>query len=124
MTNDKGFDLNSIDFDDWDDAKETAAIEQIAKNVKPRHIIGGDMFIVEFADKKRIVLPLRISLDDVEAISSTTNDGIEQIRILLDRIGDKETTRIISAEPIAAMTSVAIDYFAAIEKISGATMGK
>lgn len=118
-------DIDRIDFDAWNDKKENEAIDALAKASRPRHAIGGDLYIALLPDGTRIKLPLRLSLADVQAITTDpTSDGVDQVIKLLDRIGDKKTTDIIKNAPIATMSAIADDYFQIIGKITNTTLGK
>ncbi|KFI44699.1 hypothetical protein [Bifidobacterium biavatii] len=118
-------DLATIDFDNWTDQQEQDAINQLAKQSRPRHIIGGNQFIAEFPDKKRVTLPLTLSLADINAMTQNNeDDAVQQVITLLERLGDKKTVDTITTEPVASMAAIASDYFETIQKITGATMGK
>src|ERR1051325_9297715 len=73
------------DFDSWSEEAETKAIAALEPKIK--HIIVENRFIGRFEDGTIIELPLRLSVDDVDALTTNNEGAVDQLKGILTRSG-------------------------------------
>lgn len=115
----------TYDFDAWDEAAEDAAITEAAKAADVRYIlVEGRLFVAKFPGGRIIETPLKISLADIEAIQSETDDQIEQIKTLLAMLGQDDDLAYLAQESLTSVSIFAEKYFRVFARIAGAALGE
>lgn len=114
------------EFDEWDEIKETEALEEVAKQVKVRHIIKNNEYWALTPGGTVYKLPLYLSIADFEALSNTQTDteSLEQVkRILTVFAGDEQAERL-EHEPMQVAFNLIQDYGETLTKSQGVELGK
>ncbi len=109
------------EFDEWDETKETEALEEVAKQVRVRHIIKNNEYWALTPGGTVYKLPLYLSIADFEALSNTQTDteSLEQVkRILTVFAGDEQAERL-EHEPMQVAFNLIQDYGALLAKTQG-----
>lgn len=114
------------EFDDWDEAKESEALAEVAKQIKVRHIIKNNEYWALTPGGTVYKLPLYLSIADFEALSgaSTDTDSLDQVkRILTVFAGDEQAERL-EHEPMQVAFNLIQDYGETLAKSQGVELGK
>lgn len=113
------------DFESWDEAAEQAAIAAAAAAVEVKYIIiEGRTFVARFPDGEIVKVPIKVSLNDISAITTETSDELEQVKSLLQILGQDDDLEVLGNEDILAVTDFAAKYFRVFEKISQVALGE
>ena len=113
------------DFETWDEAAEQAAIAAAAAAVEVKYIIiEGKTFVARFPDGEIVKVPIKVSLNDISAITTETSDELEQVKSLLQILGQDDDLEVLGNEDILAVTDFAAKYFRVFEKISQVALGE
>ena len=113
------------DFESWDEAAEQAAIAAAAAAVEVKYvIIEGKTFVARFPDGEIVKVPIKVSLNDISAITTETSNELEQVKSLLQILGQDDDLEILGNEDILAVTDFAAKYFRVFEKISQVALGE
>ena len=113
------------DFESWDEAAEEAAIAEAAAASDVKYIIvEGKTYVARFPDGQIIKVPLTVSLADIEAITTETSDEMQQVKSLLQILGQDDDLEVLGNEDILAVTDFAAKYFRVFEKISQVALGE
>lgn len=115
------------DFDNWDEAAETAAVADLAESLTEiRHIIVGDKIVFEMPDKRHIELTLKLQTKDMLAVSKMDSGGsdLQSLMALLDLLKDKQTSDRLSEYHVSTVAKVATKYFDVLGKVTQASLGK
>ena len=113
------------DFESWDEAAEQAAIAAAAAAVEVKYIIiEGKTFVARFPDGEIVKVPIKVSLNDISAITTETSDELEQVKSLLQILGQDDDLEVLGNEDILAVTDFAAKYFRVFEKISQVALGE
>ena len=113
------------DFESWDEAAEQAAIAAAAAAVEVKYIIiEGRTFVARFPDGEIVKVPIKVSLNDISAITTETSDELEQVKSLLQVLGQDDDLEVLGNEDILAVTDFAAKYFRVFEKISQVALGE
>lgn len=112
-------------FDQWDEAAEEAAIAEAAAAADVRYvIIGGKTFVGRFPDGAIVRAPLGISVADLEALSAEFDNPVDQVKALLERIGDADGVAELERQPLSSVVIFATRFFGVFEKIASVALGK
>ena len=113
------------DFESWDEAAEQAAIAAAAAAVEVKYIIiEGRTFVARFPDGEIVKVPIKVSLNDISAITTETSNELEQVKSLLQILGQDDDLEVLGNEDILAVTDFAAKYFRVFEKISQVALGE
>ena len=113
------------DFESWDEAAEQAAIAAAAAAVEVKYIIiEGKTFVARFPDGEIVKVPIKVSLNDISAITTETSNELEQGKALLQILGQDDDLEVLGNEDILAVTDFAAKYFRVFEKISQVALGE
>ena len=113
------------DFETWDEAAEQAAIAAAAAAVEVKYIIiEGKTFVARFPDGEIVKVPIKVSLNDISAITTETSNELEQVKSLLQILGQDDDLEVLGNEDILAVTDFAAKYFRVFEKISQVALGE
>lgn len=113
------------DFESWDEAAEQAAIAAAAAAVEVKYvIIEGKTFVARFPDGEIVKVPIKVSLNDISAITTETSNELEQVKSLLQILGQDDDLEVLGNEDILAVTDFAAKYFRVFEKISQVALGE
>lgn len=113
------------DFESWDEAAEQAAIAAAAAAVEVKYIIiQGKTFVARFPDGEIVKVPIKVSLNDISAITTETSNELEQVKSLLQILGQDDDLEVLGNEDILAVTDFAAKYFRVFEKISQVALGE
>ena len=113
------------DFESWDEAAEQAAIAAAAAAVEVKYIIiEGKVFVARFPDGEIVKVPIKVSLNDISAITTETSNELEQVKSLLQILGQDDDLEVLGNEDILAVTDFAAKYFRVFEKISQVALGE
>ena len=113
------------DFESWDEAAEQAAIAAAAAAVEVKYvIIEGKTFVARFPDGEIVKVPIKVSLNDISAIITETSNELEQVKSLLQILGQDDDLEVLGNEDILAVTDFAAKYFRVFEKISQVALGE
>ena len=113
------------DFESWDEAAEQAAIAAAAAAVEVKYIIiEGKTFVARFPSGEIVKVPIKVSLNDISAITTETSDELEQVKSLLQILGQDDDLEVLGNEDILAVTDFAAKYFRVFEKISQVALGE
>ena len=102
---------SDIDFDNWDDKKEEAALKEIAAAAKCKYAIGDQHFYGRFPDGTVLSMPLDISLEDVNEISQDDVASADQVETFI-------------SQPTPSMIDMANKYFETFQKINQLVLEK
>ncbi len=109
-----------FDFDNFD---EDAAIADEAKDIV-RVVFGGGVFAGKFRDGTVVHLPLDIPSRLVEDLDIEGKTAVQQLEALLDAMGLKDRAQKVLDQGVISSVVFAQKFFDAIEKITGAALGK
>ena len=114
------------EFDDWDETKETEALAEVAKQVKVRHIIKGDVYWALVPGGRTYKLPLSMSIDDFTRLSNTSDDteSVEQLKRILSAFAGDKQAKALNGEPVQVVFNLLSDYGDAVVRAQGASLGK
>lgn len=113
------------DFESWGEAAEQAAIAAAAAAVEVKYIIiEGKTFVARFPDGEIVKVPIKVSLNDISAITTETSNELEQVKSLLQILGQDDDLEVLGNEDILAVTDFAAKYFRVFEKISQVALGE
>lgn len=113
------------DFESWDEAAEQAEITAAAAAVEVKYIIiEGKTFVARFPDGEIVKVPIKVSLNDISAITTETSNELEQVKSLLQILGQDDDLEVLGNEDILAVTDFAAKYFRVFEKISQVALGE
>lgn len=117
---------DGLDFDTWDEAAETAAIQQIADNAGIKYVVGDGSFWGRFPDGRIIKTPVKITVSVLEKVSELTSSGdeVEQVRQILTLLGDQASADYLNNADLISVTDYATKYFKVFERITKVTMGE
>jgi hypothetical protein len=107
------------DFDSWSEEDEEKAIAALVPQIK--HIIVEKTFVGRFPDGVIVKLPLSISLDDIDAMSETTPNPVDQVKELLNRMGGPEALAEFTRHDLAETIVMAERFFQVFTRIAGAS---
>lgn len=115
----------TYDFDSWDEAAEEAAIAEAAASTQVRYIISEHrLFVAKFPDGKIFKVPLQISFADIESVRESGGDDADQIKKLLDLLGDEEGAEELGRRDILSVMDFAMKFFRVFEKITKVASGE
>lgn len=114
------------DFDNWDEEKEAAAIEEIAANqTNFRYLISGNSLVVELPSKDIAEFPLDITTDDIErAMENESATEAELFLNLIRQLELKEASTNLKGTNLILLSKIAMLYFETIGKITGVALGE
>lgn len=112
--------VEEYDFDAWNDEAEAQAILALTPDI--RHIIVEKNFIGRFPDGAIVKLPLEISLDDIERLSSDFPNPVDQVKALLDTMGGEDAVREFSRHNMTDTIVMADRFFSIFSRIAGASL--
>lgn len=112
--------VEEYDFDSWTPEDEEKAIAALAPEIK--HIIVERSFIGRFSDGVIVKLPLSISLDDIDALTEETDNPVDQVKILLERIGGKDALSDFTSQNMSDTIAMAQRFFSVFSRIAGASV--
>ncbi|WRS30603.1 hypothetical protein U6G28_02635 [Actinomycetaceae bacterium MB13-C1-2] len=112
-------------FDAWDEAAEEAAIAEAAKLADvPYIIIEGRIFAGRFPDGEILKCPLDFSVADLEAITADHDNPVDQVKALLNRLGNEKTAGALETKDLASVVIYAEKFFNVFNRIAGVALGK
>ncbi|WP_291053729.1 hypothetical protein [Herbiconiux sp.] len=106
------------DFDGWTPEAETKAIAALAPEIP--YIIVEKNFVGRFPDGIIVKMPLSISLDEVDALSS--GDPVDQFKALLTTLAGEEAAKQFSRHDLAETVVMSSKFFAVFERIAKASL--
>ena len=113
------------DFESWDEAAEEAAITEAAAASDVKYIIvEGKTYVARFPDGQIIKVPLKVSLADIEAITTETSDEMQQVKSLLQILGQDDDLVMLSQQSLISVSIFAERYFRVFEKVSKVALGE
>lgn len=112
--------FSDADFDNWTEDDETKAIAALAPQIK--HIIVEKNFIGRFEDGTIVRLPLSISVDDLDALTETTENPVDQVKVLLEQVGGKEALADFTRQNLTETIAMADRFFQVFTRIAGASL--
>ena len=112
--------FTDADFDNWTDADEEKAIAALAPDIK--HIIVEKTFVGRFEDGVIVQLPLNISLDDLDALSESTENPVDQVKSMLRTIGGDDAVREFSAHNFTETLAMTTRFFDVFQRVAGAKL--
>lgn len=112
--------VEEYDFDSWTEDDEEKALAALAPDVK--HIIVERSFVGRFRDGTIIKLPLDISLDDIDVLSESHDNPVDQIKALLAQIGGDDAAKEFTRQNMADAIAMATKFFNVFARIAGATV--
>ena len=112
--------VEEYDFDSWTDEDEEKALAAIRPDI--RHIIVERNFIGRFEDGSIVKLPLTISLDDIDRLSSEFASPVDQVKALLDTMGGDDAVREFSRHDLTETIMMADRFFTIFGRIAGAAL--
>ena len=112
-------------FDAWDEAAEEAEIQHAARVMDVRYIIvEGRTFAGRFPDGTIVKAPLSISVDDLDALTAEHDNPVDQVKALLERIGDADGAKALGAQNLTSVVIYANRFFDVFQRVAQASMGK
>ncbi|WGD38474.1 hypothetical protein [Lysinibacter sp. HNR] len=108
------------DFDSWTEEAEAKAIAGLAPDIK--YIIVEKNFIGRFVDGTIIELPLNVSLDTINELSETSDSPVDQIKLLLTKIGGAKAAAEFTRQNLAEAMALAVKFFDVFTRISQASL--
>ena len=112
-------------FDAWDEAAEEAAIQHAARVMDVRYIIvEGRTFAGRFPDGTIVKAPLSISVDDLDALTAEHDNPVDQVKALLERIGDADGAKALGVQNLTSVVIYANRFFDVFQRVAQASMGK
>lgn len=112
-------------FDNWDDAQEEAALAAAAAAADVKHvIIEGRLFAGRFPDGTIVQAPLTFSVADIEAITATADNPVDQMKALFSRIGQDASVETLEGQNLASVVIYAEKFFNIFSKIAEVALGK
>ena len=113
------------DFESWDEAAEEAAIAEAAAASDVKYIIvEGKTYVARFPDGQIIKVPLKVSLADIEAITTETSDEMQQVKSLLQILGQDDDLVMLSQQSLISVSIFAERSFRVFEKVSQVALGE
>lgn len=119
--------ITDKDFDTWTEDDEEAAIKQIAAESSVRYIIVEKDFVGRFPDGTILRAPVRLSVNDLDVITSTDADGgteVDQIKALLRVLGREEDLAVFEAQDLVSATDYAMKYMKVFSRVAGIALGE
>ena len=117
--------IDALMFDTWDEAAEEAAIQHAARVMDVQHIIiEGRTFAGRFPDGTIVKAPLSISVDDLDALTAEHDNPVDQVKALLERIGDADGAKALGAQNLTSVVIYANRFFDVFQRVAQASMGK
>lgn len=119
--------ITDKDFDTWTEDDEEAAIKQIAAESSVRYIIVEKDFVGRFPDGTILRAPVRLSVNDLNVITSTDADGgteVDQIKALLRVLGREEDLAALEAQDLVSATDYAMKYMKVFSRVAGIALGE
>lgn len=113
-------DLDSIDFDAWTKDDEQKAIEALAPKIK--YVIVEKSFIGRFEDGAKVKLPLNISLDELDSLSEEAADPVDQVKLMLERLGGPESRDEFTRHSLPETIAMAQKFSEVFQRIAGAKL--
>lgn len=110
------------DFDSWDEESEQKALQAIAPKVK--YIIVEGEFVGRFTDGTIVRMTLSLSVDDIDDVTSSSDNPIDQFKSLLVKLGDKKSAAEFTKRDLAEAMAMASKFFELIEKKAKASLGE
>lgn len=110
--------FTDADFDNWTDDDETAAIAALAPEVK--HIIVEKTFVGRFEDGVIVQLPLTITLNDLDELSESTENPVEQVKTMLRKLGGDEAARQFADHNFTETLAMTTRFFDVFQRVAGA----
>ena len=112
-------------FDAWTDEAEEEAIAAAAAAADVKHIIvEGKLFAGRFPDGTIVRAPLTFSVSDLEAITDSADNPVDQIKALFKRLGDEESVERLEEQSLTSTVIYAERFFATFARIAEVAMGK
>lgn len=112
-------------FDNWDEAQEEAALAAAAAAADVKHvIIEGRLFAGRFPDGTVVQAPLTFSVADIEAITATADNPVDQMKALFSRIGEDASVETLEGQNLASVVIYAEKFFDIFSKIAQVALGK
>ena len=112
---------DEYDFDSWSEDDEEKAIEAVATSIKVPHIIVENSFVGRFPSGEIVKVPLRVPVEIADIADQETNP-VDQLRSILDKLGDKKATETILSQGLLETVAFANSYFSTIQRIAGASL--
>lgn len=112
--------VEKYDFDAWSEADEEKALAALAPEIK--YIIVEKNFIGRFSDGTIVKLPLSITLDDIDALTEKTENPVDQVKVLLERIGGKDAVSEFTKQNMADTIAMAGKFFSIFSRTAGASL--
>lgn len=117
-------DLNEL-FDTWDEAKEEEALAEAAVAVDvPCIIIEKRIVAGRFPDGTIIKAPLAFSVQDLDEVTATHDNEVDQLKALLVAMGNEESAAALEKQNLASVVIFASKFFNLFQKMAQVALGK
>lgn len=112
-------------FDNWDEAQEEAAIAAAASAADVKYVIvEGKTFAGRFPGGTIVQAPLTFSVADLEAVTVEHANPVDQLKALLERLGDGDSASVLEAQNLASVVIFAEKFFETFSRIAEVALGK
>lgn len=111
------------DFDSWDEAKEAAAVAEIASGFGVRHALGDSTYFAKTSTGNVYKLPLKISISTFERLTDDAGDPIDAIKGLLREFAPDCYEPLLD-EPIQVVSALLVDFMKVVGKTQGVELGE
>lgn len=112
--------FTEADFDNWTPKDEEQAIAALAPEVK--HIIVEKTFVGRFEDGVIVQLPLNISLNDLDELSESTENPVEQVKSMLLKLGGEEAAKQFADHNFTETLAMTTRFFDVFQRVAGAKL--
>jgi hypothetical protein len=109
------------EFDQWTEQDDRAALAAIADTMKVRHIIKNDCVWFLAPHGHLYKLPLTISINDFEQLSSAQDDAesAQSLKRILREFAGEEYASQLANEPVQVTINILAEYGTLITKAQG-----
>lgn len=123
-TESKGFEPTDEDFESWSDERESESVREAAGMFKTKYVVGGGTFFAKAPSGSVYRLPLGISIDQFEALSSEDDvESVSALKAIVETFAPDDAEKL-AGEPILVLGDMLSKYGSVVAKVQGASLGE
>lgn len=112
-------------FDAWSEDDEAKVIAEIVETSQVKYVVTPEKnFYGRFPDGEVVTVPLRVTLETVDQITTVGDAEVDQLKMLFTILGMDEEAESTSKRDITEMVDFAAKYFKVLQKVQQATVGE
>lgn len=117
-------DLADLDFDNWSEEDEQAALVRLQEELKPKFLIVEKSVAAKFPSGFIIKTSVDIQYDKLTEITAAGEQADDQIMAVLEFLGQGDEVAELQRQGIVSVMAFAQKYFEVWQKVAGAPMGE